>query len=141
MMIRPRGSSGCNYRTSTTETGSSQWKSTRTSSEIHTLTPSHPHTLTPSHPHRANKKGSFGPVSVHAWYGSSAKVVMAIWKMARDQHMFYRSKRASRVSPHTLTPSHPHSNHRFHTLTQIPKPFTPSHPHTLTELPRVPMSR
>ena len=55
-------------------------------------------------PTRANKKGSFGPVSVHAWYGSSAKVVMAIWKMSRDQHMFYRSKRSSRVrsSPSSL---------------------------------------
>lgn len=53
--------------------------------------------------HRANKKGSFGPVSVHAWYGSNAKVVIAIWKMARDQHKFYRSKRASRVR-HQNTP-------------------------------------
>ena len=55
------------------------------------------HNLSLSLSLRANKKGSFGPVSVHAWYGSSAKVVMAIWKMSRDQHMFYRSKRASRV--------------------------------------------
>lgn len=39
-----------------------------------------------------------GPVSVHAWYGSSSKVIIAIWKMARDQHMFYRSKRTTRVS-------------------------------------------
>ena len=39
-----------------------------------------------------------GPVSVHAWYGNSSKVIIAIWKMARDQHMFYRSKRTTRVS-------------------------------------------
>ena len=28
------------------------------------------------------------------WYASTPKLVMAIWKMARDQHMFHRSTRS-----------------------------------------------
>lgn len=49
---------------------------------------------------KPSKKGvGFGPVIVHAWHGANSKVVMAIWKMARDQHVFYRSKRTNR-NPH-----------------------------------------
>ena len=49
---------------------------------------------------RPSKKGmGFGPVVVYAWHGANSKIVMAIWKMARDQHMFYRSKRTNKVSP------------------------------------------
>ena len=47
---------------------------------------------------RPSKKGvGFGPVTILAWYGINSKVVMAIWKMARDQHVFYRQRRANKV--------------------------------------------
>ena len=59
---------------------------------------------------RAGRKGALlGPVSVHAWYGSSSKVIIAIWKMARDQHMFYRSKRTTRVSTTFVSFSKPYN--------------------------------
>ncbi|XP_003382747.1 PREDICTED: FERM domain-containing protein 4A-like isoform X2 [Amphimedon queenslandica] len=35
-------------------------------------------------------------VALLAWYGKNPKVVVAIWKMVRDQHMFYRSKRSAK---------------------------------------------
>ena len=38
------------------------------------------------------------PVTLLSWYGKNAKVVIAIWKMVRDQHMFYRSQRTAKVS-------------------------------------------
>lgn len=38
------------------------------------------------------------PVALLAWYGKNPKVVVAIWKMVRDQHMFYRSKRSAKVT-------------------------------------------
>ena len=70
--------------------------------------------LTPTHtciPHyRPGKKMGLGPVSIYAWYALNSKVVMAIWKMARDQHMFYRSQRTNRVSP-PPTHTHPHTSH------------------------------
>ncbi len=69
---------------------------THTHAQTYAYTCAHAHTHT--HTHRPGKKGlGFGPVMVQAWYGSSSKVVMAIWKMARDQHVFYRSKRVKKV--------------------------------------------
>ena len=38
-----------------------------------------------------------GPVATYTWHGANSKIVMAIWKMARDQHVFYRSKKRNRV--------------------------------------------
>ena len=50
-----------------------------------------------------------GPVATYTWHGANPKIVMAIWKMARDQHVFYRSKKRNRVS-HTHPPTpHTHS--------------------------------
>ncbi len=86
---------------------------------------------------RPGKKTGAGPVQIHAWYAINSKVVMAIWKMARDQHMFYRSKRTNGVSHahlHTLT----HSSHLtlFTHYTHIPPTHTPSQS-TMTNLTEI----
>ncbi|KAL5475148.1 hypothetical protein EMCRGX_G027211 [Ephydatia muelleri] len=41
-----------------------------------------------------DKASSKGTLKVVTWYASTPKLVMAIWKMARDQHMFHRSTRS-----------------------------------------------
>ena len=52
-------------------------------------------------------------VMLLAWYGKSSRVVMAIWKMVRDQHIFYRSRRSAKVSDMVSTGQQ--CSHDYHT--------------------------
>jgi hypothetical protein len=77
-------------------------------------------------PRKAGHHGG-NTVTLLAWYGKNPKVVVAIWKMVRDQHVFYRQRRSNKTVE--IGPGDPDDSKTGMTMTEIVRQMNRKHRH------------